>query len=88
MSTTPYDWLYIAGAFLALLGFFFFCSVILTKMFYLAMRLFGWQAEEVSISHDTFLRFVQEQKERMDTERNGGSGHFDRTGLTRNNAKN
>lgn len=68
------DWIYIAAAFMALLGFFFFCSVILTKAFYLVMRLFGWQSEEVSIPHESFLKFVQEQKERMDTERNGGSG--------------
>jgi hypothetical protein len=66
------DWSIIFVAFLGMVALLILVSAILMRFYKLILRWFGIQADEVEISHSDLLKYVMEQKERMDINRNYG----------------
>lgn len=70
------DWSIIFVAFIGMVALLIVISAILTRCYKLILKLIGIQAVEVEIKHSDLLKYVMEQKERMDINRSYDQNGF------------
>ena len=70
------DWSIIFVAFIGMVALLIVITAILMRCYKLFLKLFGIQANEVEIEHSDLLKYVMEQKERMDINRSYDQNGF------------
>ncbi len=70
------DWSIIFVAFIGMVALLIVITAILMRCYKGILKLFGIQANEVEIKHSDLLKYVMEQKERMDINRSYDQNGF------------